>query len=148
MLGKIVVVDLISSYVCLGDLVGRDAKFLELRNADLHDLRDSSATREIYVHDSVRLGIRRNRARCWFGVMRSWRSRDSMILRLIDHCVNREPARCTRNTRLPADKTPVATNTLLRPGDNTTSRRKSKKTKSMRACVRRVRNIVDGTRLS
>ena len=63
MLGKTVVIDLISSYVCLGDFVGCDAQFLELRDADLHDLRDSSATREIYVHDSVRLGIRRNRAR-------------------------------------------------------------------------------------
>jgi small nuclear ribonucleoprotein (snRNP)-like protein len=63
LLGKIVVVDLISTYVCLGTLVGYDARFLELRDADLHDFRDSSATREVYVHDSVRLGIRRNRAR-------------------------------------------------------------------------------------
>jgi hypothetical protein len=63
LLGKIVVVDLISSYVCLGTLVGCDALFLELRDADLHDFRDSPATREVYVHDSVRLGIRRNRAR-------------------------------------------------------------------------------------
>ena len=63
MLGKTVVVDLISSYVCLGNFVGCDAQFIELRDADLHDFRDSPATREIYVHDSVRLGIRRNRAR-------------------------------------------------------------------------------------
>jgi hypothetical protein len=62
-LGKIVVVDLISSYVCLGTLVGSDALFLDLRDADLHDFRDSTATREVYVHDSVRLGIRRNRSR-------------------------------------------------------------------------------------
>jgi len=63
LLGKIVVVDMISTYVCLGTLVGCDALFLELRDADLHDFRDSAATREVYVHDSVRLGIRRNRAR-------------------------------------------------------------------------------------
>jgi len=61
--GKIVVVDLVSPYVCLGTLVGIDAQFLDLRDADLHDFRDSTATREVYVHDSVRLGIRRNRAR-------------------------------------------------------------------------------------
>jgi hypothetical protein len=61
--GKIVVIDLISTYVCLGTLVGHDPKFLDLRDADLHDFRDSAATREVYVHDSVRLGIRRNRAR-------------------------------------------------------------------------------------
>ena len=63
LLGKVVVVDLISSYVCLGTLVGCDAVFLELRDADLHDFRDSPASREVYVHDSVRIGIRRNRAR-------------------------------------------------------------------------------------
>jgi hypothetical protein len=34
---------------------------------------------------------------------------------------------------------------LLRPGANTTGRRKGKNTKSMRACVRRIRNIVDET---
>ena len=32
-------------------------------DADLHDFRDSKATREVYVHDSARLGIQRNRAR-------------------------------------------------------------------------------------
>jgi hypothetical protein len=62
LLGQIVVVDLISSYVCLGTLVGSDAQFLELRDADLHDFRDSPASREVYVHDSARLGIRRNRS--------------------------------------------------------------------------------------
>jgi hypothetical protein len=43
--------------------VGVDSGFLELADADLHDFRDSAATREVYVYDSVRLGIRRNRAR-------------------------------------------------------------------------------------
>jgi small nuclear ribonucleoprotein (snRNP)-like protein len=62
-LGQIVVVDLKSTYVCLGTLVACDELYPELRDADLHDFRDSTATREVYVHDSVRLGIRRNRAR-------------------------------------------------------------------------------------
>lgn len=61
--GQIVVVDLRSTYVCLGTLVGVDRDFLELVDADLHDFRDSAATREVYIYDSVRLGIRRNRAR-------------------------------------------------------------------------------------
>ncbi|MGO9917568.1 MAG: hypothetical protein ACLQIB_23070 [Isosphaeraceae bacterium] len=52
-----------SSYVCLGTLVGFDEHLLELVDADLHDFRDSPATREVYVYDSARLGIRRNRAR-------------------------------------------------------------------------------------
>jgi hypothetical protein len=63
MIGLVVVVDLRSSYVCLGTLVGLDREFLELHDADLHDFRDSAATREVYVYDSARLGIRRNRAR-------------------------------------------------------------------------------------
>lgn len=61
--GQVVVLDLRSTYVCLGTLTGMDDVFFELRDADLHDFRDSTATREIYVYDSVRLGIRRNRAR-------------------------------------------------------------------------------------
>jgi hypothetical protein len=63
LMGQVVVIDLKSTYVCLGTLVSCDDLFLELRDADLHDFRDSSATREVYVYDSARLGIRRNRAR-------------------------------------------------------------------------------------
>ena len=62
-LGQSVVVDLCSPYVCLGSFVAFDREYLDLRDADLHDFRDSSATRELYVYDSVRLGIRRNRSR-------------------------------------------------------------------------------------
>jgi hypothetical protein len=63
LVGQEVVIDLKSQYVCLGMLAGHDAAFLDVADADLHDLRDSTATREIYVYDSMRLGIRRNRAR-------------------------------------------------------------------------------------
>jgi small nuclear ribonucleoprotein (snRNP)-like protein len=63
LIGQIVVVDLKSTYVCLGMLVGCDEFFLEVTDADLHDFRDSTATRELYVYDSARLGIRRNRTR-------------------------------------------------------------------------------------
>ena len=62
-IGRPVVIDLRSPYVCLGTLVGADGAFLDLRDADLHDLRDGRSTREIYVYESARLGIRRNRAR-------------------------------------------------------------------------------------
>ncbi len=63
LIGQMIVVNMRSNYVCLGTLVNFDEHFLELMDADLHDFRDSSATREIYVYDSARLGIRRNRAR-------------------------------------------------------------------------------------
>ena len=62
-LNQRVVVDLSSPYVCLGKLVRYDDHFLELKNADLHDLRDTETTRENYVADSVATGIKRNRKR-------------------------------------------------------------------------------------
>ena len=60
--GKIVV-DLISPYVCLGKLTRYDDHYLEMKNADLHDLRDTETTRELYIADSVATGIKRNRKR-------------------------------------------------------------------------------------
>jgi hypothetical protein len=63
LVGQVVVVDFRSTYVCLGTLVGDDPEFLEIVDADLHDFRDSPATREVYVYDSRRLGVRRNRTR-------------------------------------------------------------------------------------
>lgn len=63
LIGEVVVLDLRSSFVCIGTLHAADALYFEVREADLHDFRDSKATREVYVYDSARLGIRRNRRR-------------------------------------------------------------------------------------
>jgi hypothetical protein len=63
MVGQKVVVDMRSEYVCLGVLVRYDDHFLELKNADLHDLRDTETTRENYVAASHATGIKRNRKR-------------------------------------------------------------------------------------
>ena len=63
MIGQKIVVDLRSEYVCMGTLLGVDEHFLELKNADLHDLRDTDTTRELYVIDSRDTGIKRNRKR-------------------------------------------------------------------------------------
>jgi hypothetical protein len=63
MIGQRVVVDFRGEFVCLGTLERVDAHFLELRNADLHDLRDTDTTRENYVASSVATGIKRNRRR-------------------------------------------------------------------------------------
>jgi hypothetical protein len=63
LMGQKVVVDLRSPYVCLGTLTRADDHFLELRNADLHDLRDTETTRENYVAASRTTGIKRNRRR-------------------------------------------------------------------------------------
>ncbi len=63
LLGKVIVVDLRSPFVCLGTLHAFDEQFLELRNADFHDLRDSDTTRERYISEAVATGIKRNRKR-------------------------------------------------------------------------------------
>jgi small nuclear ribonucleoprotein (snRNP)-like protein len=62
-LNQKVVVDLRSEFVCMGTLKTIDSHFLELKNADLHDLRDTDTTRENYVEATVRTGIKRNRKR-------------------------------------------------------------------------------------
>jgi len=58
-----IVLDFRSEFVCLGTLRKVDEHFLELRNADMHDLRDTETSRENYVAASVATGIKRNRKR-------------------------------------------------------------------------------------
>ena len=58
-----VVLDLRGEYVCLGVLKGISEHFLDIRNADLHDLRDTDTSRENYVAASVATGVKRNRKR-------------------------------------------------------------------------------------
>jgi hypothetical protein len=60
-IGQEVVVDLSSPYVCLGTLSAADELFIELRDADVHDLRDTRTTRENYIVASLTTGIKRNR---------------------------------------------------------------------------------------
>lgn len=60
-IGQKIVVDLRSSYVCIGTLSAWDESFLDLRDADFHDLRDTETSRENYVAESVATGIKRNR---------------------------------------------------------------------------------------
>lgn len=61
LIGTKVVIDFQSPYVCLGTLVQVDEAFVKIRNADLHDLRDTETTRENYVAESIATGIKRNR---------------------------------------------------------------------------------------
>jgi hypothetical protein len=55
------VVDVDSPYVYVGRLHEVRDKTLILRSADVHDLRDSTTTREIYVRDARMHGIQPNR---------------------------------------------------------------------------------------
>jgi hypothetical protein len=63
LVGKAVVLDLRSPFVCLGTLQKVGELYLEVCNADFHDLRDTDSTRENYVAASRATGIKRNRKR-------------------------------------------------------------------------------------
>ena len=60
LIGQKVVIDLRSTFVCLGTLVRVDDHYLEVRNADLHDLRDTHSSRENYVAAALVAGVKRN----------------------------------------------------------------------------------------
>jgi hypothetical protein len=61
--GQSVVVDVVGPYVFLGTLAGSDHKYLVLSDADAHDLRDTTTTRDLYALDARRHGINPNRRR-------------------------------------------------------------------------------------
>ncbi len=65
LIGQKIVVDMSSPFACLGTLAKFDDAFLELKNADIHDLRDTDTTRENYVAASFATGIKRNRKHVW-----------------------------------------------------------------------------------
>jgi len=61
--GHQVVLDMAAPYVFVGLLAGEDSQYLILEDADAHDLRDTSTTRDLYVLDCRRHGIQANRKR-------------------------------------------------------------------------------------
>lgn len=63
LVGRQVVLDLASPYVVLGTFRGVDARCYVLEKADVHDLRDTTTTREHYVLEARRHGINCNRQR-------------------------------------------------------------------------------------
>ena len=60
-----VVIDVSSEYVILGTLAGHSEFYLKLVDADVHDLRDTTTTRELYVVEAKQLGVRANRKQVW-----------------------------------------------------------------------------------
>jgi small nuclear ribonucleoprotein (snRNP)-like protein len=63
LVGQEVVVDLRNGFVCIGMLSAADPTVLQLADADFHDLRDTQTSRENYIVDSKRTGIKANRKR-------------------------------------------------------------------------------------
>ena len=58
---KTVVLDLSSPYVAIGEFSSADDNFVVLNNADIHDMRESRTTRDIYLIQAKENGIRVNR---------------------------------------------------------------------------------------
>jgi small nuclear ribonucleoprotein (snRNP)-like protein len=63
LIGQVVVIDLTSSFVIVGKLRGVEGPYYIVEDADLHDLRDTATTRDIYVLDAKRHGVNSNRKR-------------------------------------------------------------------------------------
>lgn len=61
LIGKQVVVDVEPPFVYLGRLHAIHEKTLVLKAADVHDMRDSTTTREVYVREARVHGIQPNR---------------------------------------------------------------------------------------
>lgn len=60
-IGQTVVIDCISYYVVVGSLERVGDDYLYLSHADMHDLRDSETTRELYLVKTARLGVQSTR---------------------------------------------------------------------------------------
>lgn len=63
--GALVVLDLASPWVYIGRLMEERAEYLVLEEADAHDLRDTSTSREKYILDCRMHGLTPNRRKVW-----------------------------------------------------------------------------------
>jgi hypothetical protein len=61
LVGRVLVVDTNSSYLYLGTLDRVEDHFVVLREADAHDKNESPSTKEQYIMDAKRFGVRPNR---------------------------------------------------------------------------------------
>ena len=61
LVGQVVVVDTNSSFVYLGTLDRIDDQFLILKDVDAHDRNEGPSTKEQYVMDTKRFGVKASR---------------------------------------------------------------------------------------
>lgn len=61
--GHLVVADLDESYLVIGVLAEADGDCLVFADADLHDHREANCTKDVYLIETVKLGVRANRKR-------------------------------------------------------------------------------------
>ena len=60
-LGQQVVIDTLSTFIFIGKLVRIDRVYLTLEAVDVHDTTDSSSTKDHYIMEAHKLGVRTNR---------------------------------------------------------------------------------------
>jgi hypothetical protein len=64
-IGLVVVADLDDQYIVVGTLTAVAPDHLAFANADLHDHRESNSTKDVYVIESRKIGVRVNRHKLW-----------------------------------------------------------------------------------
>lgn len=60
-IGQNIVIDTNSPYIYLGKLVEIDKWFITLEAVDVHDQKESSSTKEKYIMEAKKSGIKQNR---------------------------------------------------------------------------------------
>ena len=62
-LGKTVIVDTQTNYIYLGTLKDINPSFLVMEDLEVHDNRESGTSKELYIMETAKFGIRSNRRR-------------------------------------------------------------------------------------
>lgn len=65
LVGCQVVVDTDTGFVIVGTLEATGADYLSLTEVDVHDIRDSPVTKEVYALEAMKYGVRANRERTY-----------------------------------------------------------------------------------
>ncbi len=70
LVGEKVVVDTDTTFIVIGTLETASDTTLTVVDADVHDMRDSVVTREVYALDVAKVGVRANRRRAFVRIDR------------------------------------------------------------------------------
>jgi hypothetical protein len=65
LVGQVIVLDVSSPYLIIGRLDRCQGDWIVLRDADVHDLRDTGTSRETYLVNSRLHGVHANRRSTW-----------------------------------------------------------------------------------
>jgi len=63
LLGQVVVIDTDSHHLYIGRLESVDDGIIELAEADVHDSASTSTSRDLYIINTAKFGIKKNRER-------------------------------------------------------------------------------------